>query len=249
MYAHVVREGTVAVVTMDGPGRANAFRVEDVRELDDAVHAALADADVAAIVIAGAGGAFCAGADVKAMAATPAPARGQLFRDLTKHHHEIVRSLRTSAKPVVAAIDGAVAGGGFGLALAADVRIGSPRAFFRPGYLTLGVPPDGGLTFLLPRAVGTAQAQRIVFEDAKVAAEEALALGLLHRVAEDARKEAVAEAARLAKWPRDAFAATKGLLNASYDNPLTVQLAEERMAIVKAAGSEALARGLERFQK
>ena len=248
MYAHVAREGPVAVVTLDGPGRLNAFRVEDARALDDAVHGALADADVHALVLAGASGAFCAGADVKAMAATAPSARPQLFRDLTKHHHEVVRSLRTSAKPVVAAIDGAVAGGGFGLALAADVRVGSPRAFFRAGYLPLGVPPDGGLTFLLPRAVGTAAAQRVLFDDARVEAEEAVRIGLLHRVAEDARKEAVVEAARLARWPRDAFAATKGLLNASYDNPLTVQLAEERMAIVKAAGGDALARGLERFR-
>lgn len=247
MYARLDVADRVATVTMDGPGRLNAFSPEDARQLDETVHAALADADVDALVLAGANGAFCAGADVKRMAATPRAERGQLFRDLTKHHHEVVRSLRIAPKPVVTAVDGPAAGGGFGLALAGDLRLASPRAVFTPGYLTLGVPPDGGLTHALPRAVGPAQAQRVLLEDARVGAEEAQRLGIVHRVTDDVAAAARAEARRLAAWPREAFAATKGLLNATFDNPLTVQLAEERMAIVKAAVGDALERGLSRF--
>ncbi|HLE96382.1 MAG TPA: enoyl-CoA hydratase/isomerase family protein [Candidatus Thermoplasmatota archaeon] len=249
MYVDVARRAGVALLTLDAPDRLNAFGVEDIRALDEAVHDALRDADVGAIVLTGRGRAFCAGADVRAMARSAD--RPQLFRDLTKHHHEVVRELRTSPKPIVTAVNGVAAGGGFGLALAGDLRVGCPDARFRPGYLALGVPPDGGLTHLLPRAVGPAAAQRIVLEDALVGAEEALRLGILHRVVEAERvvDEAAALAERLAAWPREPFAQTKALLNGTYDNPLTVQLAEERMGIVRAAAAEPLARGVERFLK
>lgn len=225
----VRHDGAVAIVTLQRPDVYNAFTLTMIRELREALDRLVADAAVGAIVLTGAGKAFCSGGDVQEMLANVHRAK-QHFLDLTAEHHAVVQLLVAGPKPVVCAINGAAAGGGFGLALCGDLRIAGESARFKPAYFRLGVAPDGGSTWLLPRLVGFTKAQELLFHDRVVKAEEALALGLVHEVVPDERlmERAVEEARALAAGPAFALAAAKRLMAETTSRDLTQQLALER---------------------
>jgi 2-(1,2-epoxy-1,2-dihydrophenyl)acetyl-CoA isomerase len=222
-------DGHVAVVTLNRPHVYNAFTLAMIRELEQTLDGVVRDPNARAIVLTGAGKAFCSGGDVAEMEANVHRAERH-FLDLTHHHHNVVKLLVEGPKPVVCAINGAAAGGGFGLALCGDLRVGSDETRFKPAYFKLGVAPDGGSTWLLPRLVGAARAQELLYHDRIVRADEARELGLLHDVvsAGELLPRALEEARALAAGPSFALAAAKRLLSDTTSNSLDVQLALER---------------------
>lgn len=246
----VRREGGVAVITLHRPDVFNAFTVEMIRELRAHLEGLSEDASVGALVLTGAGRAFCAGGDVAEMLANVERAKAH-FLDLTKEHHAVVRILVAGPKPVVCAINGVAAGGGFGLALCGDLRIASEEARFKPAYFKLGVAPDGGSTYLLPRLVGFTKAQELLFHDRVVRADEALALGLVHEVVPRERlvERAMEEAQALARGPPFALAAAKYMMAVTTSNDLDTQLDVERKWNSESGATVDFAEGARAFRE
>ncbi|HEX9816762.1 MAG TPA: enoyl-CoA hydratase-related protein, partial [Candidatus Thermoplasmatota archaeon] len=157
--------------------------------------------------------------------------------------------IRKTPKPVVAAVNGPAAGGGYGLALSCDLRLAAPEARFQPAYSRLGIVPDGGLTFFLPRMVGFGHAQRIILRDDVVKAEEALRIGIVDRIVPlpELTAAAVADCRKLANQPPDSFRLTKELLTRSMLSDLDAQLDRERRRIALAGSQDALKEGVAAF--
>jgi len=245
----VARKGPIATVTLDRPTKRNAFDVATVTALHEQVAALADDAEVACVVVTGSGSGFCAGGDLAAMRerlGTDAPG---LFAELTRHLHPTVRLLATMDKPTLAAVNGVVAGGGWGLALGCDLRIASDAAKFKTAYFALGVVPDGGITWLLPHAVGPAKARELLFLDEVIDAPEALRLGLVNKVVPADRLEAetMAWAERLAMAPRSVVARTKRLVGEAPLATLDAQLRAERRWNAASAAEPDLQEGLRAF--
>ena len=210
MPVDVAREGAVAVVTIDRPDALNALDIETLTALRDALVELAADDGVRVVVLTGAGErAFAAGADIKYMSeidADDAAAWGALG-------HEAGRLLETMPKPAIAAVNGFALGGGCELALACDIRIGSPRAKLGLPETNLGIVPGWGGTQRLARVAGVAVAKELILTGRTVEADEALRLGLLHEVADDALGRGKELASQLAAKSRTALAAAKQLVN------------------------------------
>lgn len=243
----VDRDGPVATVRIDRPDRYNAFDVETVSQIRQAVESVSEDDDVRGVVLTGEGSAFCAGGDTDEMLDTlddDAPDR--LFKELTRHLHAAIVEIRRMPKPVIAAVNGAAAGGGFGLALAADIRIASEEAFFLPAYFEIGVVPDGGITWFLPRVVGRGRAFEILLRDRRVPADEAEEIGLVEQVVpgDELVPTATELADELAGGPPIAVAEAKSLLDGSLETPLEEQLERERRANAASARTDDFAEGL-----
>lgn len=220
--------GPVLVSIDDGVGRIvlnrpewrNALSAHMVVDLGEAVSDLIGRDDVAAILLTGAGGAFCSGGDVRTFSAQGGAARGAttvdpaLIDQQRRDQRATVAQIYRSPKPVVAALAGAVAGAGLGLALAADLRIGSPRMMVVSAFASLGLSGDFGTAWLLDRLVGPAKAREILFLTPRISADECLAMGLVNRlVPEDALDSAAIELAReLAHGPSQALASMKANL-------------------------------------
>jgi 2-(1,2-epoxy-1,2-dihydrophenyl)acetyl-CoA isomerase len=240
------REG-VAIVTLDKPDKLNAFDVPMAAALHDALARAARDDAVGAVVLTGAGRAFCAGGDASAMLAEAEPSK--VFAELTAHLHPCSELLATMAKPTVAAVNGVAAGGGFSLALACDLRVAAQEAKFKAAFMTLGAVPDTGITWQLPRVVGPARARELLLLDLPVDASRALELGLVHRVVPSAHlaDEALALARQLAQGPRFAQAKTKALLDGAFGRGLNEHLDDERRWNTESARLPDLREGLRAF--
>lgn len=239
----------VLVFTFNRPEKYNAFDVPFLKQIRAAFEKEGHRKDVDAIVLTGAGKAFCAGGDVAAMREALARNPSKLFEELTEQLHPLILDIRKSEKPVVGALNGPVAGGGYGLALACDLRIASANASFTPAYSKLGIVPDGGLTAFLPRFVGFGAAQRIILRDDTVRAEEALRLGLVDQLVppEQLLETAVAAARRLGDYPTESFRLTKELLNQSFLPELETQLERERRRNAASAKGPWLVEGVNAF--
>lgn len=242
------RNGTL-ILTLNRPDRYNAFDVPFIKAARGTFEKMAHGQDVDAVVITGAGKAFCAGGDVRAMKEALAEKPSKLFEDLTEQLHPLILDIRKHAKPVVAALNGPVAGGGYGLALACDYRVASPACTFTPAYSRLGIVPDGGITALLPRLVGLGIAQRIIHLDQTVKTDEALRLGMVDEVVEPEKlvDRAVAVAQRFGSYPMESFRRTKELLNLSVLGELEVQLDRERRRNAESAKGPWLAEGVNAF--
>lgn len=227
--ARIEHHGAVAVVTLDRPLKFNALDAPSAAEVRQKLASLAKDKSTRALVLTGAGKAFCAGGDVAAMRAA-GPKVAEVFHKLTGEMHPIAKLLATMDKPTVAAVNGVAAGGGFALALACDLRLAAPEARFKPAFSTLGVVPDTGTTWLLPRLVGPARARELLFLDEGLDAARALEWGVVNRVVEGPKllDEAVAWAQRLADGPAFAFARTKQLLLESGTSTLDEHLRAER---------------------
>lgn len=237
---HVEVLGRVAVLTLSRPESGNAIDLNMADSLRQAVLACAADDAVRAVLLTGQGRAFCVGGDVKAFAAAGAAASA-LVDTLTASLHTAIARLASMDKPLVTAINGAAAGAGFGLAILGDVALAARSAKFAMAYGAIGLTPDGGATWLLPRLVGLRQAQRLALTGERIDAQEAERIGLISAVVDDAtlKDEALALARSLAEGPRQAFAHTRALLHQSLSNGLETQLEREARDIAKAiAGSE-----------
>jgi 2-(1,2-epoxy-1,2-dihydrophenyl)acetyl-CoA isomerase len=242
------RRGPVAVVTLNRPQSLNAFDLELINALRDQLLAVAFDPSVRAIVLAGAGKAFCAGGNLKWMLEFPGgPAAG--IHRLAAVFHQCIIELRRCPRPVIAAVNGFAAGGGFSLALACDFRVLGRGAQLKFAYGSAGLAPDGGSTFSLPRLVGVARALELAATDEPIDAERALAWGLATRVCDDDAELSTAcrFAAELSERAVGAFGAAKQLFNETMSTPLESQLEQERRAIELSASSAEGREGLDAF--
>src|SRR4051812_613854 len=172
-------EGAVATITLDRPAALNALTIPMKYELLEALEAVRDDAAVRAVVLTGAGRAFCAGQDLKERLEPGAPSLGE---ELRERYNPIVRAMRSMPKPIVGAINGVAAGAGMSLALACDVRVAAERASFVLAFGRLGLIPDSGATWLLPRLVGPSPAAELALLNEPMSAARAQELGLVARV-------------------------------------------------------------------
>jgi enoyl-CoA hydratase/carnithine racemase len=230
----IERDGPVTVLTLNRPRARNALDRALVDALGPALAAAAEDPGARAVVLTGSGGSFCAGADLKAALTThtglgsEGPA-AQLAATIDAYH-AMIRSIIGAPKAVIAAVDGGAVGFGCDLALACDLRVLSTEAYLQEIFVKVGLMPDGGGTFWLPRLVGIGRALELMLLGERVGAEEARALGLANRVTppERLRDEALALAHRIAKGPPLAHAELKKAVRAGLGGTIDASLAMEK---------------------
>ena len=227
------RAGRLLTITLDRPGQANALDMTTACQLRDAVR--LIDDGVGCVLLRAEGANFCVGGDVRAFAAAPEP--GKFLGELASVVHDAVLALAGGPSPVVAAVNGWAAGAGMSLAACADITIAAESARFRSAYSAIGLSPDCGLTWMLPRLVGRARAADLMLTNRPVGAAEAAAIGLAARVVADdsLRADAQAVAAELASGPTAAFERIRKLLDASDRSTLADQLDAEAASIAACA--------------
>ena len=229
--SHVLYEikGTIATITLNRPEVRNAYSDQMVIELIDAVDRAERDANVRVVVLTGAGSAFCAGGDLKAMrdrtgmfAGDPFELRSEYLLGLQR----VTRRFNSFEKPVIAAVNGAAIGAGLGLALCCDLRIASEKARFGSTFAKVGLIPGDGGAYLLMRVVGFSRALELVMTARVLDATEALAIDLVHRVVSPDRvmEEAYAMAEQIASLPPKAIQMSKAALYRCVDRDLETSL-------------------------
>jgi 2-(1,2-epoxy-1,2-dihydrophenyl)acetyl-CoA isomerase len=230
-------DGVVATLTLDRPDCGNAIDVAMAEALLAAAIEVANDAAVRAVVLTGAGAMFCAGGDVGAFVAAGSGAPALIHR-ITAPLHAAIAKLAHMHKPLVTAINGAAAGAGLGLAMLGDVAIAARSAKFAAAYGALGLTPDAGVSWLLPRLVGLRQAQRLVLAGDRVDAAEALRIGLVGEVVEDDALVSGAQvtAERLADLSGPALHASRALLREAFSTGFEAHLEREAQGIAHAAG-------------
>jgi 2-(1,2-epoxy-1,2-dihydrophenyl)acetyl-CoA isomerase len=245
--------GGITTITLNRPPALNALNAQMVADLAEAVRQAEAD-DARVVVVNGAGGHFMAGGDIKwfkdQIDAEPDKAViKREFEAFIHPVHEVITAMRAMPKPIVAAVQGACAGFGVSLASACDLVIAADDAFFTLAYCHIGVSPDGGSTYALPRAVGLKRAFEIALLGDRFDAATAKAAGLINQVVPAAELEgAVAKlAGRLANGPTHAYGNTKALLNASLGATLAEQLDAEAKSFADCAATVDFAEGVTAF--
>lgn len=231
------QHGAILEIVLNRPEAFNAFSLDMMVMLGDALAGAATDEAVRGVLLTGAGKAFCAGGDLKWISQQAGDAGSTLHR-LAPQFHMAVTEMRRMPKPVVAAVNGIAAGGGFSLALACDFRVMAESAVLRQGYTSNGLSIDGGGTFALPRLVGLARALEIAAFDESISASKAWEWGLVTTVAPDSevREEAFALLERLSGTSLHSFAWSKRLFLESFHNTLETQLELERQGISDCAG-------------
>jgi len=242
-------DGPVATLTLNRPASLNA--------LDDSLRAGLAakldllarDASVRVVILTGAGRGFCSGGDIKMLEELRKHHRSVAFRDFLEAGHRVVRSIRTLPKPVVAAVNGPAYGGGMNLALACDLRIASDRASFSEAFVNIGLHPDWGGTFFLPRLIGTSRALEMFFLGNTVEAEEAKRLGFVNFVVPHERLAAETSqlAVRLAAGPALPLGLLKQALYERLETQLDSMMEHEIEAQMKCFESGDFDEGLRAF--
>ena len=217
----------VATITLARPACLNALAAQTVDELNWAVEEA-GRSGARCLLIIGEGRGFSSGADLAAGGGLPDDAGAAL----EKHFNPLVETLFARDIPVVAAVNGAAAGAGCSLALSADIVIAARSAYFLQAFVNIGLVPDAGATWLLPRLVGRARAMEMMMLGERISAEQALSWGLISRVVDDEQlaSEARLLATRLAEGPTVALGLIRNLVRDSAQRPLSQSLAAERIA-------------------
>jgi 2-(1,2-epoxy-1,2-dihydrophenyl)acetyl-CoA isomerase len=240
----------VASVMLNRPDAFNALDLEMGQAMARNLVALASDPRIRGIVISGSGKAFCAGGDLK-WALSRDGGVAMAFHELAGHFHLAITEIRRMPKPVIAAINGVAAGGGFSLALACDFRVMAKSAVLRQAYTSSGLCLDGGGTFSLPRLVGLARALEIAAFDQPIPADQALAWGLATRIVDDgtALAAGVKLAEELAQKSLNAFGAAKQLLTDSFDTSFETQIERERKALSACAEHPEGQEGLNAFSE
>ncbi|WP_018655609.1 enoyl-CoA hydratase-related protein [Actinomadura flavalba] len=215
----------VATITLNRPSAMNALTAEMKAALRDTVDRAASDTTARAVILTGAGRAFCAGQDLREHADNLVAGRG-LNNTVRDHYNPIVRGITALPKPVVAAVNGVAAGAGAGLAFACDLIVAADSARFATAFTAIGLAPDSGMSWTLQRLVGRAKATELLLLGERIDADEAHALGLVNRVvpADGLAPAAVELARRLAAGPTAAYAAVKDALAFAATNDLPSSL-------------------------
>lgn len=235
----------IATITLNRPEKLNAFTGTMREDLLAALRECEDDADARVVVITGAGRAFCAGGDVEFMSGLQKSGDVDAFRELLDAGRDVILQIAAMSKPVIAAINGIAAGAGCNLALACDYRIASENAKLSESFVRIGLHPDWGGTWLLPRLVGRSRAMEILMTGRMVDAAEALAIGMVDRIASDLGASVDELARSLAAAPPIALAGIKRALLASESNDLRAQIdleSEHQLACFRSKdGAEGMA--------
>ncbi|HBF22122.1 MAG: 2-(1,2-epoxy-1,2-dihydrophenyl)acetyl-CoA isomerase [Owenweeksia sp.] len=218
--------GSVLKITLNRPDKYNSFVREMALLLQEELKRAQDDPEIRCVYLTGNGKAFCAGQDLQEAIDPEGP---ELTKIVSEHYNPIIKQLRALPKPVVAAVNGVAAGAGANIALAADVVVAVQSASFIQAFSKIGLIPDSGGTYTLPRLIGFQKASALMMLGDKVSAEEAEKMGMIYKVftEENFGEESMKIAHTLSKMPTRALAYTKELLNRSPLNTLDKQLAEE----------------------
>ena len=250
-YEHILiaRDGGVGTLTLNRPDKLNAFAGTMRQEMADALDELENDDAVRVIVITGAGRGFCAGADVAYMAELGRKKDNDGLAALVEAGRRVVMTIRRSAKPVIGSINGVAAGGGANLALACDIRIASDRASLMQSFNRIGLHPDWGGTYFLPRLVGPAKALELFWTADAIGADECFRLGLFNRVVpHDTLAQVTAEfAGMLAAKPALPLALSKQAVYQSLDRDLPEMLTYELDAQIRSFKTPDAQEGINAF--
>jgi 2-(1,2-epoxy-1,2-dihydrophenyl)acetyl-CoA isomerase len=232
------REGAVAYLTLNRPDRLNSFTLAMLGELSEALSDLDGDDGVRAVVLSGAGRGFCAGQDLGDHEAVD---DSRAIRNVVeRHYNPVVRQIRALRQPVIAAVNGVAAGAGCSLALSCDITVATASAKFVNAFVNIGLIPDSGATYFLPRLVGQARALGLALLGEPIEAQKAADWGLIWKTVPDAdfAGEVDALARRLAELPTAAIALIKQAINLSGHHSLEQQLATEAELQARAAETE-----------
>ena len=229
MTIQIDNKENIRIISLNRPEKLNAITLEMATELNVAIKEAAKDADVKCLIITGKGRAFSSGGDVNEMG-DYLPKAGDLFYKLTEKIHDSFSTLLTMPKPVVNSLNGIIAGGALGIALAGDYRIANQSTKLLSAHFKRGFVPAGGATYILPRLIGLARTQTLFFGGKTLNSDEMLEWGLVHEVIEDEylSKRSIEIAQELADGPTNAIAETKKLLIDSDALSLKQELERER---------------------
>lgn len=248
----LTRQGAVATLTLSRPAALNALDRTLMEALADAIATVAADETLRVLIVAGAGKHFMAGGDLRYFAselAHPDAQRIAFFRTLLARLHGAIEMLQRMPQIAIAQVHGAVAGFGLSLMCACDLAIAADDAYFSAAYRHIGLSPDGGATYSLPRLVGVRKALEILLLAERFDAAEALRLGLVNRVvAADRLADAVMQLANdFARGPALALRNTKRLARMSHERTLSEQLDAEAASFAACAASDDFAEGVQAF--
>lgn len=237
----------VARLVMSRPEQRNAIDQALARGLREALEDVAADDAVRAVLLAGAGPTFCAGGDLRMMVEAGQAGREQLLLDVTRHFHAAVAAIATMPKPVIAAVRGGAGGGGLSLLLACDLVVIDEAAKLLFAFNAIGLSPDGGSSFHLPRVLGWRRATELALLNEPLDGKRAVELGLATRAvaADKVDEEGLALATRLAAGPTRAYGRTKELLRAQ--RPLAEALEAERETIAALSAEVDAGEGIDAF--
>ena len=219
----------VATLTLNRPEKYHSFVREMALDLQEKLDLCKNDNNIRAIVITGTGKAFCAGQDLGEAIDPNGP---ELQKIVNEHYNPIIRQIRNIEKPIIAAVNGVAAGAGASIALCCDIIIAKEGAVFVQAFSKIGLVPDSGATFFLPRLIGFQKASALMMNADPITATEAERLGMIYKVVEESKFEDEIQSfsEKLAKMPTKGIGLTKKLLNQSMRNSLEKQLDEEEVA-------------------
>lgn len=236
----------VAIITLNRPDKYNAFNREMALKLQERLDVCKNSPEVRAVYITGAGKAFSSGQDLDEVIEPNGPAVDII---LSEHYNPIIRRIRKLEKPVVAAVNGVAAGAGANIALSCDVAVAAQSASFIQAFSRIGLIPDSGGTFFLPRLVGWQKASALMMLGDKVMATDAERMGMIYKVIEDTRfaEESLKIATTLAAMPTKGLALTKQALNNSFFNNFDDQLHDEEILQDRAEKTADYKEGVQAF--
>jgi 2-(1,2-epoxy-1,2-dihydrophenyl)acetyl-CoA isomerase len=233
-FDHIIvqKEEGVTVIKLNRPKEFNAINADLLSDFMKAVEFTMDDPDTKVVVITGEGKAFCSGGDLASLKSSPDTA--DTLRQLIKIFNALIIGIRRMPKPVIAMINGAVAGGGISIAAACDLRICASSVMFKQAYTSAGLVPDGAFTLLVPLLIGFGKTSELYLLDPLFDAKQALEMGLVNRVVEDAELEQVTKdiALQLAKGSTVSYAIVKENLNNAMIGLLESQLELERKGMI-----------------
>lgn len=238
--------GSVLKITLNRPDKFNSFNREMALALQDALDKAASDKNIRAVLLTGEGKAFCAGQDLSEAMDANGPGIERIVRE---HYNPIILKIRKLEKPVVCAVNGVAAGAGANIALACDVVIAGASVAFIQAFSKIGLIPDSGGTFFLPRLIGFGKASALMMLGDKISATDAEKMGMIYKVVDDANlvTESNVLAKTLAEMPTKGIGFTKLLLNKSMSNNLDDQLTYEGDMQVDAASTYDYTEGVNAF--
>ncbi len=236
----------VLIITLNRPDKFNSFNREMALLLISELEKAENDKTIRCIVITGNGKAFCAGQDLSEAIDPNGPG---IEKIVAEHYNPIILKIRSIEKPIIAAVNGVAAGAGANIALACDIVFAAKSASFIQAFSKIGLIPDSGGTFTLPRLIGFNMASALMITGDKATAEEAMQYGMVYKIFDLANllEQTLVNAQAISKMPTKAIGLTKRLLNQSYNNTLEQQLNLEKEMQIKAANSTDYKEGVNAF--
>ncbi len=236
----------VGKITLDRPEKYHSFIREMALQLQDALEQCRENDNVRAIMITATGKAFCAGQDLTEAIDPSIPSISTIIQE---HYNPIIRKIRNIEKPIVAAVNGVAAGAGASIALACDIIVATESASFVQAFSKIGLIPDSGATFFLPRLVGMQKATALMMSGEPILAKDAETMGMIYKTYSDEKFELESWnlVSKLSKMPTKGLGLTKKLLNASINNELEDQLIMEDKCQVTAANSADFKEGVQAF--